>query len=131
MSPPGSRFADRIYHVCGGMPLLGIQVRHSDDRGETCSDAAILGAHVRLTPFARVPAIAVNRDGVVAVAWYDGRGDPGTIKGSRRCQEMYVAVSLDGAMSFGDETRISTARGCPGARDGAYQLRTSTIRMQR
>jgi hypothetical protein len=123
-SPRAGRFPDRIYHVCSGTQFADIQLRYSDDRGETWSDPTVLAARLRVTPYARTPAIAVNKDGVVAVAWYDGRNDRSTIKGSLRCQEIYFAASTDGGVTFSPETRVSNERSCPaGPRNAATALR--------
>ena len=115
---------NRIYHACPTAGFAGIQVRSSDDKGETWSDAITLGAKLRVAPYARTPAIAINANGIVAVAWYDGRGDPSTIKGSLRCHEMFIALSRDGGATFPVETKVSSERSCPsGPRNIATALR--------
>jgi BNR repeat-like domain len=109
----GVQFRDRIYHVCSGQQFDGIQIRYSDDAGETWSDPVRADHPGNITPYARTPAINVNRDGVVGVAWYDGRTDPSTIKGSFRCHEIYFTASLDGGKTFLPEVKISTQKSCP------------------
>src|SRR5262249_9495311 len=69
----------------------------------------------RIEPYTRTPAIAVNKDGVVGVAWYDGRNDPSTIKSIFRCQDIYFTASLDGGETFLPEVKVSTKRSCPGS----------------
>ena len=109
----GSQFQDRIYHLCGVQQFDGIHVRHSSDRGETWSDPVRVDRPVNVTPLARTPAIAINKDGVVGVAWYDGRSDPSTIKGNFRCHEIYFTASLDGGQTFLPEVKISSQKSCP------------------
>ena len=57
--------------------------------------------------------MAVNKDGIVGVVWYDGRNDPSPIKGSFRCQDIYFTASLDGGETFLPEVKVSTKRSCP------------------
>lgn len=81
-------FRDRIYHVCSARDLNGIQLRYSDDRGETWSEPIRVDRPGDTTPQTWTPAIAVNRDGVVAIAWYDARSDRSTIKGNLRWHDI-------------------------------------------
>lgn len=53
------------------------------------------------------PAIAVNRDGVVALTWNDRRDDP-----NGRCWRLYAAVSRDGGAHFMPAERLSVAPTC-------------------
>lgn len=41
------------------------------------------------------PALAVNRDGVVGLTWYDRRADP-----DGRCHHLYFTASVDGGRTF-------------------------------
>lgn len=52
--------------------------------------------------------LAVNRDGVVAVAWYDRRLDPEEV-----CQDVYLSVSEDGGATFRAPLRVTTETSCP------------------
>ena len=106
-------FRDRIYHVCTARELNGILLRYSDDRGETWSEAIRVDRPGDIAVQARTPAIAVNRDGVVAIAWYDARNDRSTIKGNFRCQEIFFTASLDGGVTFLPEAKVSTKATCP------------------
>ncbi|HEX7296722.1 MAG TPA: hypothetical protein VF251_13270 [Pyrinomonadaceae bacterium] len=53
------------------------------------------------------PAIAVNRDGIVAVSWNDRRDDP-----QARCWRLYAALSVDGGEHFLPAQRLSSAPTC-------------------
>jgi hypothetical protein len=106
----------------------------------------------------RIPGLAVGRDGVVAVAWIDGRSAAG-----HHCeQSVFVTASLDGGQSFLQPIRVSNTPACDdqaragsrsptggdyfgltatadGAfrlmwvevRDGLKQLVTTTVRVER
>ncbi len=54
------------------------------------------------------PAIAVNKDGLIGIAWYDRRNDP-----TKRCWEYFFAASSDGGVSFSKNVPVSTAPSCP------------------
>ncbi|HEX6533902.1 MAG TPA: sialidase family protein [Gemmatimonadaceae bacterium] len=53
------------------------------------------------------PAVAVSRDGIVAVTWNDRRDDP-----RNRCWRLYGAISIDGGGSFLPNVRLSDAPTC-------------------
>ena len=117
-------FRDRIYHVCSAQEFNGIQLRYSDDRGETWSQAIRVDRPGDIAVQTRTPAIAVNVDGVVAIAWYDARNDRSTIKGNFRCQEVFLSASFDGGVTFLPEVKVSTKPTCPaGPRNVATALR--------
>jgi hypothetical protein len=107
------RMRDRIYHVCGANQFAGILVRYSDDRGERWSDEVRINRLGNYEPYVRTPAMAINKDGVLGVVWYDGRSDPSTIKGNFRCQEIYFTASVDGGETFLPDMKISSQRTCP------------------
>jgi hypothetical protein len=82
---PGSpRFADRVYCVwMDGTNHEGMRIffSGSPDRGTTWSQPVVVseqpmqgGADGEYITF--MPSVAVNKDGVVAVSWYDRRGLP-------------------------------------------------------
>jgi hypothetical protein len=106
-------FRDRLYHVCSARELNGIQLRYSGNRGETWSEPIRVDRPGDTTPQTRTPAIAVNRDGVIGIAWYDARHDRSTIKGNFRCQEIFFAASVDSGATFLPEVKVSTKPSCP------------------
>jgi hypothetical protein len=53
------------------------------------------------------PAIAVNRDGIVAVTWNDRRDDP-----DAKCWQLYGAISIDGGEHFRPAQRLSRQPTC-------------------
>jgi BNR repeat protein/BNR/Asp-box repeat protein len=100
-------FRDRLYFVCTNKNQNGIYVHYSADRGEKWSDPINVN-QARDSFVRRIPTVAVNKNGVVGVAWYDRRNDP---KG--KCWDIYFATSLDGGKSFLPEVRVSTEASCP------------------
>jgi hypothetical protein len=112
LAPP-----DRLFHVCPTAQFDGIQIRYSDTFGEIWSPPVRVDRPGNVSPYSRTPAVAVNKDGVVGVAWYDGRGDGSTIKGSFRCTEILFAASLDGGATFLPEVKVSSGKSCPASPD--------------
>jgi hypothetical protein len=153
------RFRDRLYFVCTTPERNGTYLYFSGDGGERWSDPVRVDRPAEANDWRRNPAVAVNPDGVVGVAWYDRRDDP-----TRRCQHIYFTASFDGGATFLPEVRVTDAPSCPAtarngaaaerwpmgtdygalvagpdglfhvlwsdSRSGMYQLWTSTIRVQ-
>jgi hypothetical protein len=120
---PSGRHRDRLYlAVLGfwqrssGRPLASqpkepsdLYLIASDDRGETWGPpAAVIPPPAGGN--AQTPAIAVNRDGVVGVAWYDTRRDP-----AGACFDIEFSASLDGGASFLPPARVTPEPSCPRA----------------
>lgn len=97
--------AGRLYHACVRPGLDGIAVSVSEDGGRRWSEPVRVDGG---SPHARTPMMAVNRDGALAVAWYDRRLDPEEV-----CQDVYLAVSTDGARTFSYARRLTTETSCP------------------
>ena len=56
----------------------------------------------------RIPGLAVNREGVIAVAWIDGRSAE-----EHRCeQSVFVTASVDGGQSFPPAVPVSSTPPC-------------------
>ena len=116
-----ARHRDRLYLVVDGywergggkpeperpLPLGGLSVLISDDRGVSWRAA---GRISDAPPGANqeTPVIAVNKDGIVGVAWYDTRHDP---KGE--CFDLYFSASLDDGTTFLPNARITPETSCP------------------
>ena len=152
-----SSFRDRLYFACREKGGGAIVVNHSGDRGERWSAAMSLrspGADTAVEE--RIPGVAVNREGIVAVSWIDGRSAAG-----HHCeQSVFVAASVDGGQSFAPPVRVSSTPACDDqvraasstggdyfgfvatadgsfrllwaeVRDGVKQLVTTTVRVER
>lgn len=105
-------FRDRLYMVFTDSQsgATDIFLSKSVDRGETWSDPIRVNDDVNKGVDHATPAIAVNADGVVGVAWYDRRNDS-----SHTCFDIFFAASVDGGMTLLPNVRVSTARSCPNA----------------
>jgi hypothetical protein len=105
-------FSDRLYMVYTDFQsgATDILLSRSVDRGETWSDPIRVNDDVNKGRDHATPAIAVNADGVVGVAWYDRRNDS-----SNTCFDIFFAASVDGGMTLLPNVRVSTARSCPNA----------------
>jgi|GEM_PF-924489 len=103
---------DRLYMVWTDFESgsTDIKVSYSTNEGETWSEPLTVNdPHAKGIDNA-TPAIAMNRSGVVGVAWYDRRNDA-----SNKCFEIFFTASLDGGLSFLPNTRVSTVKSCPDA----------------
>jgi hypothetical protein len=125
----GSKHGDRLYLAIDGFwkrqpptrsemePLGagGIQISFSDNHGENWSAPTT----VTDTDWAvnqETPAIAVNRDGVVGIVWYDTRNsDVGD------CFDIYFTASLDGGQTFLPNLRVTPETSCPRSEENPFQ----------
>jgi hypothetical protein len=62
-----------------------------------------------------MPAVAVNRDGVVGVSWLDGRNSP-----SHRGYDAYLSASVDGGRTFLPPVRLSSVTSIPARAGNAF-----------
>ena len=106
-------FRDTIYHVCTAQDLTGVQLRRTDNRGESWSDPIRIDSPGDVTPQTWAPAIAISQSGVIMIAWSDARNDRSTIKGNLRCKDIFVTASVDGGLTFAQEVRVSSKSSCP------------------
>lgn len=119
--PPGFRLSalavdvssgahrDRLYFACRAKGSGAIVVNTSSDRGERWTAPVVLPAVPDAPPAEeRVPALAVNHDGVVAAAWIDARSTPGHL-----CEEsVSITASLDGGATWMPPARVSSTPAC-------------------
>jgi hypothetical protein len=104
-----ARFRDRLYFACREKGGGAIVVNHSADRGERWSTpVALTSPDTAPGVEERIPGLAVNRDGVVAAAWIDGR----TAAGHHCEQSVFMTASLDGGQTFLPAVRVSTTPAC-------------------
>lgn len=100
------RFRDRAYAVWAsyseGLPRIVIS--WTDDRGSTWSDPRPVAPPGSPEVQQFQPAVAVNRDGVLGVSWYDTRHAP-----SRFAFHQYFTASFDGGETFTAPHRVSGA----------------------
>jgi hypothetical protein len=112
---PTSPYRDRLYMVWDDANTgeSNVWISWSGDKGKTWSARKKINDNVPSTKGAPLdlrstPTVAVNKDGVVGVAWYDRREDP-----TRRCWRYYFAASLDGGETFLPNTAVSSKASCP------------------
>lgn len=98
---------DRLYVVCANRERNAVYVHHSAERGEKWTEPVRADAVTGGASFRRTPSVAVNKDGVVGVCWYERRREA-----DGECQHVYSTASLDGGKTFLPEARASTAASC-------------------
>jgi hypothetical protein len=107
---PGSTyFKDRMYAVFQAVvdERVQIELSYSADKGKTWSKSIIVnddrspvdGSH---GPDHMLPSVAVNKDGVVMVSWYDRRNAKDNLGWQVR-----AAASLDGGQTFSNSIAVS------------------------
>ena len=106
-------FRDRLYWICTSDRYEDVYLQHSSDRGERWSRPIRVNQGSGTSPYVRTPSVTVNRDGVVGIAWYDGRDGGARYRREFICQEIYFAASLDGGNSFLPEVKVSSEKSCP------------------
>jgi hypothetical protein len=108
MDVSSGRYGNRVYFAATdydpSIDRFIVRVWHTPDFGKTWSTSVASDA-----PRGDVanPAIAVNREGIVAVIWNDRRDDP-----NARCWQLYASISLDGGQHFRQAQRLSRAQTC-------------------
>ena len=149
---------DRLFWLCIADKFTGVLVQRSDDRGESWSEPVPLNRNE--TEHSFTPSIAINKDAVVGVSWYEVH--------DKNCFDVFFTASLDNGKTFLPKVRVSSATSCPDtpqdkgvfdagttfgaggdysglaatsdgifhvvwsdARAGIYQLRTATVRVSR
>jgi hypothetical protein len=107
----------RTYAVCPDGLQSGPYVFQSDDGGNRWSNAVHVPkmAPVDAAGQRKVPSIAVNRDGIIAVSWHDRGPDA-----SNKCWDLLVAFSGDGGETFTDAHKASTKPSCPATAENGW-----------
>ncbi len=111
-----SQYRDRAYAVWNDTRngTSDIWFIRSEDKGHTWSqpmrinDYAAPYSETTVPDFRMTPVVAVNKDGIVGVSWYDRREDP-----TRRCWKQYFSASIDGGRTFLRNRPIASAASCP------------------
>lgn len=111
VSEPKSPSPDRLFWLTSGDTkdkVVGTYLQFSDDRGESWSDPVRVDQENTSNADAQIPSIAVSKDGMVGVTWFDMRNDP-----NRKCYDLFFAASLDGGKTFRPEVRVTDKSTCP------------------
>ena len=101
-------YKDRVYLTCWDRAMERLYLFASSDGGRSWSPPRLVSRG-----YVQNGMVAVNNQGIVGVAWYDGRDDPRGYRAVFRCQHVYFAASLDGGSTFLPEVKVSTAENCP------------------
>ena len=113
-------YRDRVYvvwtdRVEEGAGAPHIRFSFSRDKGRSWSEPQVLSeqpAAVEQNYAAYLPAIAVNKDGVIAVSWYDRRGLPkGTPARYAPGWNVRLRVSLDGGATWQPSVQVNEKPG--------------------
>lgn len=109
--PGSAAFKDRVYAAWPDQRSgrQEIVLSHSDDKAKTWSKPIVVSddsppAEAASARDHLMPTVAVNRDGVVAVVWYDRRDNPDNLGWWVR-----LRASLDGGETFLPSVRVSEA----------------------
>ncbi len=102
----GGAFRDRLYAVWAGR-TGHIVFSLSMDAGETWSDPTPIDQSPDQQGD-KTPTVAVNKEGVIGVAWHDRTSDA-----ERKCSDVFFRASLDGGKTFQPRVRVSTTSSCP------------------
>lgn len=107
----GTKYPGRMYLVknSGADPKRseGIYRNYADNDNAWSVDIRV-DHNDKNEKYMRTAAMAVNKDGVVGIAWCDRRNDPGLKK-----NDIYFTISRDGGKSFENETRITEVSSDP------------------
>lgn len=108
-------FRDRLYAMWADSSGVHKRVvlAYSDDKGSSWSTPTTVSDNIRwsppdLGPDVFLPALAVNRAGVVGVLWYDERGNPGREHLLQLGYDVRFAASLDGGETFLPSVRVTS-----------------------
>jgi hypothetical protein len=128
---PASPYRDNVYMTWQDVSSgdADIWFIRSTDKGLTWSKPLRLNDNQpEIRELARqyreTPVVAVNKDGVVGVAWYDYRGP----NAANLCWREFFAASLDGGKTFSANVPVSSEPSCPdekALRPGVYVWNTS------
>jgi hypothetical protein len=113
--PGSAAFKDRLYAVwpdqrSGRQEIL---LAHSEDKGKSWSKPIVVNDDAPGATPARdhlMPTVAANKDGIVAVAWYDRRDNPDDLGWFVR-----LRASRDGGETFLPSVRVSETPSAYGA----------------
>jgi hypothetical protein len=110
VDPGSAHFKDRLYVVWSDFRSgrLEVMLAYSSDKGKTWSREQVINDdHANPDPLVNgpdnvTPVVAVNKDGVVAVAWYDRRDFEDNISWNIR-----MRASLDGGETWRPSVKIT------------------------
>ncbi|MEW5901160.1 MAG: sialidase family protein, partial [Acidobacteriota bacterium] len=104
------KYKDRLYVAWGDVRFgkLRILFSYSKDRGATWTEPKLVCGEAPAWASQFLPELAVNRQGVIGVTWYDTRDSEAT----DRCRQ-YFAASIDGGETFLPAVSVSSEPSFP------------------
>jgi hypothetical protein len=107
---PSNAFRDRIYLTWNDFQQgkYRMVVSSSSDRGKLWTKPILIDSDVPQSATQFQPAIAVNKDGVLAITWFDTRNSDSAAQ-----YDEYLAISENGGKSFLRPVRISSQSSFP------------------
>jgi len=114
----GKEYRDRLYTVWEDARFGNYRIlfSRSSDRGKTWSEPRALEQGLDKGVRQWQPAVAVNKDGIVGITWFDSREDK-----NGKLYHQYFAASTDGGDTFTKPVQVSSAISDPNGR-GNSQL---------
>lgn len=101
------KFKDRLYCVGSSTNYESVLFTYSDDKGDTWTDATPI-EKIKNIGIRKEPHVAINKDGVIAVSWFDSRDNPE----SKLCYSPYIAFSVDGGKTFNKSVKVADKKSC-------------------
>lgn len=101
------KFKDRLYSVGHNINQKAILFTSSDNKGNTWTDTKPI-EQGEIDGIRIDPMLAVNKEGIVAVAWIDNRDS----SDSKVCYSPYAVFSVDGGKTFTKPQKIADQNSC-------------------
>ena len=101
-----SAFKNRIYVTYPYVYGNRISLNYLADGVEEWSKPNQVSDSLAVNPL--MSSVAVNKDGIVGVSWFDDRNNIG-----ENCYDIYFSYSTDGGNTFSKDYRISSQSSCP------------------
>jgi hypothetical protein len=106
-----SPFRGRLYYVCTGVDYHSILLHHSTDGGRTwLGPVSVVGSSRAMQQ--RTPMIAVNRNGIVGMSWYEDRIQSDNSGNTSHCPELVFNSSVDGGTTFSAPLKVTGIPSC-------------------
>ncbi|HEV2401798.1 MAG TPA: sialidase family protein [Candidatus Sulfotelmatobacter sp.] len=106
-----SPFRGRLYYACTGIDYHSILLNHSTDGGRTwLGPVSVFESSASQQQ--RTPMIAVNRNGIVGMSWFEDRIKSDNSSKATHCVELLFSVSVDGGTSFLTPVTVTGVPSC-------------------
>lgn len=106
VSGSGTDYQDRLFYASMSRDLRDIVFAYSSDNGDEWTQVEVEAPAVK-DRSRWFPQLAMNKDGVLALAWLDKRDDT-----SGNCYTPYLAISTDGGNTFSKPRSVASEMSC-------------------